>query len=399
MTRVISILLARVALVLALLAPSGLADASSSINICNVGNTSLFVVMVGRAPGGGAAIDGWQDVEIGACRSVTMYLRSVLGFAVVGASGRKGMQVYDPALFLNPAVTATEWKYCVDPAKNFHREQKAFKGCICEAGQAQARFAFHVRPKDGETLTLRIPADKNGEIIPFERPTPLTPALPPFQQGAWLPTPDASFMIAMHGLAEQQERLGFRIEQSKLSPTTTWHAYYLRELGVVVRPETRAASVGRGSPAEKAGIRRGDEIAQFNGIELKSAWHARSLLARTRPGEMHTIVFLRGGQLHEAKIRLEALPANLAATDLHPEQGWLGIEFESAARVAGVIYRDGVPHLELDDDVQKIGRTDFDGVEGLAEWLARDHDAATVELEVWRRSAGKIMVMTLDKLE
>ena len=64
-----------------------------------------------------------------------------------------------------------------------------------------------------------------------------------------------------------------------------------------------------------------------------------------------------------------------------------------------MIYRDGVPHLELDDDIQRIGRTDFDGVEGLAEWLARDHDAATVELEVWRRSAGKIMVMTLDKLE
>jgi membrane-associated protease RseP (regulator of RpoE activity) len=167
----------------------------------------------------------------------------------------------------------------------------------------------------------------------------------------------------------------------------------------VVRPETHAVSIVKDTPAAKAGIHRGDEIVQLDDIDLKSAWHARGLLARTRPGETHTIVFLGGGQVHEAKIKLEALPASLASTDLHPEQGWLGIEFESSARVAGVIYREGSSHLALDDDIQKIGRTDFDGVDGLAEWLARDRGAPTAELQVWRRSAGKILVMTLDKLD
>jgi len=94
---------------------------------------------------------------------------------------------------------------------------------------------------------------------------------------------------------------------------------------------------------------------------------------------------------------LAALPMHLAATELHPKQGWLGIEFESAARVVAVIYRDGTPHLELGDDIIKIGRSDFDGVDGLARWLARDVDSTAVELQVRRR--GKIMVMALGKLK
>ena len=69
-----------------------------------------------------------------------------------------------------------------------------------------------------------------------------------------------------------------------------------------------------------------------------------------------------------------------------------------AVRVAAVAYRTDAPHLELGDDILKIGRSDFDGVDGLARWLARDVDAATVELQVRRRATGKIIVMSLDKL-
>jgi hypothetical protein len=63
-----------------------------------------------------------------------------------------------------------------------------------------------------------------------------------------------------------------------------------------------------------------------------------------------------------------------------------------------MIYRDGTPHLELDDDIRRIGREDFDGVDGLAEWLNRDRGNPTVELQVWRPSIRKIIVLKLDKL-
>jgi hypothetical protein len=395
MKRLISRLLARILLVLALLVPNSLAEAKNLLNFCNVGNTTLFVAMVGHTGHGTIALEGWRQVQVGDCGHVTVTFHSVLGFAVVDANGHKGMQVYDESIAANPAFIATETSYCVDPDNNFHRESKLWKECvICEPGEVPARFAFHVKPKTDETLTLRIPADNNGEIFPLIKPPPL----PPFDPATWVPTPKATFEMAMRGLAEQQERLGLRIERSALPPTALWRAYYIRELGAVLRPETHAASVIKGSPADKAGILRGDEIVRFDDIDLNSAWHVRGLLARTRPGEMHTVAFLHGGQLHMATITLQTLPDSLAAADLHPEQGWLGIEFESAARVAGVIYRDGTAHLELDDDIQKIGRTDFDGVDGLAEWLARNQETARVELQVWRRSAGRVLVMTLDKL-
>jgi hypothetical protein len=106
---------------------------------------------------------------------------------------------------------------------------------------------------------------------------------------------------------------------------------------------------------------------------------------------------MRNGQLRQHEITLAALPPHLAATELHPKQGWLGIEFESAARVVAAIYRDDAPHLELGDDIIKIGRSDFDGLDGLSRWLARNVDSSAVELQVRRR--GQIMVVAIDKLK
>ena len=382
-------------MVFVLFASGRAAEAQSVINFCNVGNTMLFVVMIGPTPRGTMEIAGWREIQVGDCQSAAVSFRSIIGFAVEQANGRKGMQIYDPALFANPALIRTEWKSCVDPKKNFHHEDKVLKGlCVCQAGEVPARFSFHVKPKVGETVTLRIPADKDGDIIPLLDPA----SLPPFEPNAWVPEPNASFVLAMRGLAEQQKLLDFRIAQRDPSPDASWSARYIRDLGVVVRSETHAVSIIKDSPAYKAGIRQGDEIIEFDDIMLNSAWHARSLLVRTRPGETHALTFSHDGEIHTRQITLDALPANLALTELHPKRGWLGTEFESAARVIGVIYRDGTTHLELDDDIRRIGREDFDGVDGLAEWLNRDRGNPTAELQVWRPSIRKIIVVKLGKL-
>src|SRR5262249_52131745 len=163
-------------------------------------------------------------------------------------------------------------------------------------------------PKMGETVTLRIPADKDGAIIPLLDPAPM----PPFEPNAWRPEPNAGFVLAMRGLAEQQERLKFRIVQRDPSPDAPWSARYIRDLGWVVRRGAHAVSGSRDSPAYKAGIRQGDEITEIDDIRLNSAWHARSLLVRTRPGETHTVTFSHDGEFHIGQITLDALPANLA---------------------------------------------------------------------------------------
>src|SRR5262249_18498037 len=159
----------------------------------------------------------------------------------------------------------TEWRFCVDPRKNFHREavvQKEFT--ICQPGDALARFAFYVKPGVGETVTLRIPANTDGDVIPLEAATQ-----PPFDPNAWVPAPHDRCKIARRGLAEQQERLGLAIEQRPPAADESWPARYIPALGIVVRPETHAVLVTKGSPADAAGIRVGDELTRINGIQLK----------------------------------------------------------------------------------------------------------------------------------
>jgi hypothetical protein len=394
MKQVISGLLAEAFVTLVLLAPAGATEVTSVLNICNVGNAPLFAVVIGSTRHD-MSIDGWRQIDIGDCYSTTVSFHGILGFAIADANGRKGMQVYDGSIAPDPAFTPTEGEWCVDPDRNFHVEHTRKISTVCGPDQVLARFAFHVKPTTSETLTLRIPADKDGDAFPLTRPA----ASLPFDPITFTPLPATSFQIAMQGLAEQQQRLGFRGERSDPAPIPTGYTYcFVRELGIVARPETHVVMVATDSPAEKAGILRGDEIVRIDNIGLRSAWHARSLLTRTRPGETHIIALLRAGQLREARIRLESMPASLAATDLHPKQGWLGIEVESGARILAVTYREGTDHLEPGDDVQKIGRMDFDGMDGLAQWFARNTDARTVELQVRLRSTGRIRVITLDKL-
>jgi hypothetical protein len=394
MKQIISSLLAGACLTLALHAPVSATEVKSVLNICNVGNTALFAVVIGSTRRD-MSIDGWRRIEIGDCNSTTVSFHSILGFAVVDADGRKAAQAYDGSIAPDPAFIPTEAKYCVYPDRNFHDEHTTKISTVCRPGEVLARFAFHVKPRTSQTLTLRIPADKNGTVFPLTKPA----AFLPYDSITFTPAPATSFLIAMQGLAEQQARLGFRVERSDAPPILSGYSYYyFRELGIVARPETHVVTVNPDSPAEEAGILRGDEIVRIDNIALRSAWHARDLLMRTRPGETHSIAFLRGGQVREAKITLESLPPSLAATDLHPKQGWLGIEIESAARILGVTYREGTDHLGPGDDIERIGRMDFDGLDGLAQWLARNPDARTVQLQVRESSTGRIRIVRLDKL-
>jgi hypothetical protein len=372
------------------------AEAKSTIELCNAGNTALSIVSIGDHPSGGWTVDGWRTLLQGGCVAFDAIYHLRVGFAITNAAGQRGMQIYDPRI--SPKICGQiASSYCVPPTGNFSRRHDRILGLSeCQPGDVLARFALDFKPIPGEVARVQLPADENGEIIPFQQPAAAVQSFPPFQPTHRLLPPDAGFELAMRGLAEQQERLRLRIERQEPSQAAYWRVFYFRDLGVVARPETHATAVTKGSPADAAELRRGDEILRIDDISLLSAWHARSLLMRTRPGEAHSITFLRNGELRRQDITLAALPPHLAATELHPKQGWLGIEFESTARVIAAIYQDGAPHLELGDDIMKIGRVDFDGVDGLARWLAGDVDGTAVELQVRRR--GQIMVMVLDKL-
>jgi hypothetical protein len=214
MKQIISSLLAGAFLTLALPSSARATEVASLLNICNVGNTKLFVVVI-ESTRRDMSLYGWQSIDIGDCYSTTVAFHSILGFAITDASGRKAAQVYDGSIAPDPAFIPTEAKYCVYPDRDFHVEHATKISTICRPGEVLARFAFHVKPRTSDTLTLRIPADKGGIVFPLTEPA----AFLPYDSITLTPLPATSFLIAMQGLAEQQARLGFRVEHGEAPPS------------------------------------------------------------------------------------------------------------------------------------------------------------------------------------
>src|SRR5262245_42637780 len=80
------------AALLALVAGGRAAEAMSTVNQCNAGNTAISLVTIGDEPGGGWVIDGWQAVAVGECHAVDLTFHIKIGVAIVKAGSRRGMQ-------------------------------------------------------------------------------------------------------------------------------------------------------------------------------------------------------------------------------------------------------------------------------------------------------------------
>jgi S1-C subfamily serine protease len=79
-------------------------------------------------------------------------------------------------------------------------------------------------------------------------------------------------------------------------------------LGVGGSPEgeeARIESVGEGTPAEKAGIKVGDVVKQFNGKEVSTFEDLQDAVSETRPGQVVKVVVERDGETKELEVRIE----------------------------------------------------------------------------------------------
>jgi serine protease Do len=65
------------------------------------------------------------------------------------------------------------------------------------------------------------------------------------------------------------------------------------------------SQVQPGSAAERAGIRTGDVITSFNGVEVNDPNTLRNLVATTPPGTEVTLTMLRGGREEQVRARLD----------------------------------------------------------------------------------------------
>ena len=65
------------------------------------------------------------------------------------------------------------------------------------------------------------------------------------------------------------------------------------------------------SPAEKAGLQRGDVIIEFDGKEVNDPSNLRNMVANTPPNKEAGIKLLREGKQKEVKVTITELPAEM----------------------------------------------------------------------------------------
>ena len=118
-------------------------------------------------------------------------------------------------------------------------------------------------------------------------------------------------------------------------------------------------TVNPGSPADQAGLRRGDVITAVNGESIKDGNGLRNEVAQLLPGSSVKLTIVRGGRDQEVNVTLAELrksPAGPGSEDREPDQTGFGMSGEpltgARARELGVAASSGV----IIADVQPSGR-------------------------------------------
>lgn len=116
---------------------------------------------------------------------------------------------------------------------------------------------------------------------------------------------------------------------------------------------TLVADVIEGSPAEKAGLKRGDVIIDFDGKEVNEPFQLRNMVASTPPGETREMKIVREGETIAVRVTIGDLPI---------EKEIISTTYENALR--GVIVQNLTPdmyrQLNLPDKLRGVVVTNIE---------------------------------------
>jgi serine protease Do len=116
------------------------------------------------------------------------------------------------------------------------------------------------------------------------------------------------------------------------------------EFGVKDLKGALVSGVMKGSPAEKAGIRQGDVILQYNGRDVEDTGHLRNMVSQTPIGTMAKIKILRQKKEIEVEVKVIELSKKMAEASPGNEDSEKPAEEESSA-LAGLTVRELTPEL------------------------------------------------------
>jgi len=196
-------------------------------------------------------------------------------------------------------------------------------------------------------------------------------------------------------------------------------------LGVSIQPVTaeimmqfklkdeKGALIGdvmEGSPAEKAGLQRGDVITEMNGKEVLDPSSLRNLVAGIGPGKDVMVRFLRDGKQMTATVRIAELPSDpQARAAVKQSQALQGVSVQNLTaemranlelpkRVQGVLVtdvEDGTPAeavLQKGDVIMQVNRIDVRTVKEYEAALQRGKGQG-ISLWIWRNGGALFVVI------
>jgi serine protease Do len=176
------------------------------------------------------------------------------------------------------------------------------------------------------------------------------------------------------------------------------------------------------SPAEKAGLKEGDVIVEFNGKKVTDSRHLKLEVARTQPGESVPLKVLRDGETKDLHVTTREMPGQerLAKNDRSDsnkdDSGTLnGVtvgdldrqarqQFELPANVNGVVITDVAPDsaaaeagLKPGDVIQEINRKPVKTAEEAVKMTEKSTNDNRTLLRVWSNGGSHFVVVDENK--
>jgi serine protease Do len=116
---------------------------------------------------------------------------------------------------------------------------------------------------------------------------------------------------------------------------------------------TLVADVVENSPAEKAGLMRGDVIIEFGGKRVDDPYSLRNIVASTPPGEEVELKAIRNGEIETLTVTIGELPTEIQKTPTVFENALRGINVQN---LTPDIYR----QLNLPEKIRGVVVTDIE---------------------------------------